>query len=84
MEYRSLGRTGVQVSPLSLGGMLFGEQTAEAEALTTVDRALDAGRRAAGTSRRMRRLTTLLPAMTLAEAIETTRMHRVAGLTGDR
>jgi predicted ATPase with chaperone activity len=32
----------------------------------------------------MRRLTTLLPAMTLAEAIETTRMHRVAGLTGDR
>jgi aryl-alcohol dehydrogenase-like predicted oxidoreductase len=43
MEYRSLGRTGVQVSPLSLGGMLFGEQTAEAEALTIVDRALDAG-----------------------------------------
>jgi magnesium chelatase family protein len=31
-----------------------------------------------------RRLTTLLPAMTLAEAIETTRIHRVAGLTGDR
>jgi predicted ATPase with chaperone activity len=30
-----------------------------------------------------RRLTTILPAMTLAEAIETTRMHRVAGLTGD-
>jgi aryl-alcohol dehydrogenase-like predicted oxidoreductase len=23
MEYRSLGRTGVQVSPLCLGGMLF-------------------------------------------------------------
>jgi magnesium chelatase family protein len=29
-----------------------------------------------------RRLTTSLPAMTLAEAIETTRIHRVAGLTG--
>jgi predicted ATPase with chaperone activity len=27
-----------------------------------------------------RRLTTILPAMTLAEAIETTRIHRVAGL----
>jgi magnesium chelatase family protein len=31
-----------------------------------------------------RRLTTILPAMTLAEAIETTWIHRVAGLTGDR
>jgi magnesium chelatase family protein len=31
-----------------------------------------------------RRLTTILPAMTLAEAIETTRLHRVAGLTGER
>jgi magnesium chelatase family protein len=31
-----------------------------------------------------RRLTTMLPAMTLAEAIETTRIHRVAGPTGDR
>ena len=31
-----------------------------------------------------RRLTTILPAMTLVEAIETTRIHRVAGLTGDR
>jgi len=31
-----------------------------------------------------RRLTTIVPAMTLAEAIETTRIHRVAGLTGDR
>jgi predicted ATPase with chaperone activity len=29
-------------------------------------------------------LTTILPAMTLPEAIETTRLHRVAGLTGDR
>src|SRR5262245_59357627 len=31
-----------------------------------------------------RRLTTILPAMTLPEALETTRIHSVAGLTGDR
>jgi predicted ATPase with chaperone activity len=31
-----------------------------------------------------RRLTTILPTMSLAEAIETTRIYRVAGLTGDR
>ena len=31
-----------------------------------------------------RRLTTILPAMSLAEALETTRIHRVAGLTGAR
>jgi magnesium chelatase family protein len=31
-----------------------------------------------------RRLTTILPAMTLVEALETTRTHRVAGRTGDR
>jgi magnesium chelatase family protein len=31
-----------------------------------------------------RRLTTILPTMTIAEAIETTRIHSVAGLTGDR
>jgi magnesium chelatase family protein len=30
------------------------------------------------------RLTPILPAMTVAEAIETTRIHSVAGLTGDR
>jgi magnesium chelatase family protein len=28
-----------------------------------------------------RRLTTILPAMSLADALETTRIHRVAGLT---
>jgi magnesium chelatase family protein len=33
---------------------------------------------------RARRLTIILPAMTLAEAIEITCMHRVAGRTGDR
>jgi hypothetical protein len=31
-----------------------------------------------------RRLTPMLPAMTLAEALETTRIHRVGGLTGAR
>jgi magnesium chelatase family protein len=31
-----------------------------------------------------RRLTTILPAMTLAEAIETTRIHSIAGFTVDR
>jgi magnesium chelatase family protein len=36
------------------------------------------------TSSLPRRLTAILPAMTLAEALETTRIHRVAGLTGDR
>jgi predicted ATPase with chaperone activity len=30
-----------------------------------------------------RRRTTILPDMTLAEAIDTTRIHRVAGRTGD-
>jgi magnesium chelatase family protein len=38
----------------------------------------------ASASRLARRLAILLPAMTLAEAIETTRIHRVAGLTGER
>jgi magnesium chelatase family protein len=31
-----------------------------------------------------RRLTTILPAMRVAEALETTRLHSVAGLTGAR
>jgi predicted ATPase with chaperone activity len=33
---------------------------------------------------RARRLITILPAMTLAEAIETTRIYSIAGLTGER
>lgn len=40
--------------------------------------------RGAGTSMLTRRLTTSLPAMTLAEAIATTRIRRVAGLTSAR
>jgi magnesium chelatase family protein len=37
-----------------------------------------------GQSTLARRLTTILPAMTLPEALETTRLHHVAGRTGDR
>lgn len=43
MEYRSLGRTGVQVSALCLGCMNFGASTPEAEAHQIIDRALDSG-----------------------------------------
>jgi magnesium chelatase family protein len=38
----------------------------------------------AGKSMLARRLTTILPAMSLAEALETTCIHRVAGLMGER
>jgi magnesium chelatase family protein len=37
----------------------------------------------AGKSMLARRLTTILPAMTPTEAIDTTPLHRVAGRTGD-
>lgn len=43
MEYRSLGRTGVKVSPLCLGAMNFGNPTPEAESLDIINCALDAG-----------------------------------------
>jgi aryl-alcohol dehydrogenase-like predicted oxidoreductase len=43
MDYRSLGRTGVMVSPLCLGGMNFGGPTTEDESSAILDRALDAG-----------------------------------------
>jgi magnesium chelatase family protein len=42
------------------------------------------GRPGAGPSMRARHLATILPAMTLEEALETTRLHSVAGLTGAR
>jgi aryl-alcohol dehydrogenase-like predicted oxidoreductase len=41
--YRSLGRTGVQVSPLCLGAMNFGTPTPEDEARRIIDAALDGG-----------------------------------------
>ena len=43
MDYRYLGRTGLQVSPLCLGTMNFGTQTTEADSFTIMDGALDAG-----------------------------------------
>ena len=43
MEYRSLGRTGVQVSELCLGCMMFGGGADETASADMVDRAIDAG-----------------------------------------
>lgn len=43
MDYRTLGRTGVKVSPICLGTMNFPYRTPEAEAVEIIDRAMDAG-----------------------------------------
>jgi aryl-alcohol dehydrogenase-like predicted oxidoreductase len=45
MEYRLLGRTGVSVSPLCLGTMMFGPwgNDDHADAVRVIHRALDAG-----------------------------------------
>jgi aryl-alcohol dehydrogenase-like predicted oxidoreductase len=45
MEYRTLGRTGVQVSPLCLGAMMFGKwgNPDHDESIRIIHRALDAG-----------------------------------------
>ena len=45
MDYRPLGRTGVQVSPLCLGTMMFGPwgNEDEADSIRIIHRALDAG-----------------------------------------
>lgn len=43
MEYRTLGRTGVKVSPICLGTDNYGSATPEGEAIRMIDRALDAG-----------------------------------------
>jgi aryl-alcohol dehydrogenase-like predicted oxidoreductase len=43
MDYRTLGRTGVKVSPLCLGTDNFGNPTAPPEAISIIDRALEAG-----------------------------------------
>lgn len=43
MEYRSLGRTGAQVSMLCLGCMNFGSGADEEASIAMVDRAMDAG-----------------------------------------
>src|SRR5581483_7192850 len=45
MDYRTLGRTGVKVSPLCLGAMMFGAwgETDHDESIRIIHRALDAG-----------------------------------------
>jgi len=43
MEFRTLGRSGVKVSPLCLGAMNFGGPTAEEESIQIINRALDGG-----------------------------------------
>jgi len=45
MEYRTLGRTGVKVSPLCLGAMMFGQwgNTDHADSIRIIHRALEAG-----------------------------------------
>ncbi len=43
MEYRSLGRTGVWVSPLCLGAMNFGGPTSAEDSIRIINRALDGG-----------------------------------------
>jgi aryl-alcohol dehydrogenase-like predicted oxidoreductase len=43
MEYRSLGRTGVMVTPLCLGAMNFGGPTNEADSIAIINCALDGG-----------------------------------------
>jgi len=43
MEYRSLGRTGVKVSQLCLGTMMFGGRTDKAESIRIIDHALSQG-----------------------------------------
>jgi len=43
MEYRTLGRTGVKVSPLCLGTMNFGPQTSEPDSFRLMDQALELG-----------------------------------------
>ncbi|OGU74245.1 MAG: aldo/keto reductase [Ignavibacteria bacterium RBG_16_34_14] len=43
MEYRNLGRTGVKVSPLCLGCMMFGRKADEKLSMEIVDKAIDEG-----------------------------------------
>jgi aryl-alcohol dehydrogenase (NADP+) len=43
MDYRTLGRSGLKVSPICLGTMMFGGATGEADAARIIDRALDGG-----------------------------------------
>ena len=43
MTYRPLGRTGIHVSPLCLGTMLYGGKASKADSYDIIDRAIDGG-----------------------------------------
>jgi len=43
MQYRKLGRTGLKVSAICLGTMIYGNQVGETESIKIIERALDAG-----------------------------------------
>jgi len=43
MEYRNLGRTGVKVSSLCLGCMMFGGRTSEEDSIPIIERAIEGG-----------------------------------------
>ncbi len=43
MDYRTLGRTGVKVAPLCLGGANFGRPSSPKDSIAIINRALDAG-----------------------------------------
>ncbi|RMN99717.1 Aldo/keto reductase family oxidoreductase [Pseudomonas coronafaciens pv. coronafaciens] len=43
MDYRTLGQSGLKVSTLTLGSMMFGEQTGAEESLRIIDKARDQG-----------------------------------------
>ena len=43
MEYSVLGNSGVEVSRLCLGAMMFGSPTNESDSIKVIERAIDAG-----------------------------------------
>ena len=43
MEYRNLGRTGVKVSEICLGCMMFGGRSSVEDSADIIDRAIDEG-----------------------------------------
>jgi aryl-alcohol dehydrogenase-like predicted oxidoreductase len=42
-DYRLFGRTGIKVSPLTLGCMMFGRRTEQEDSIRIIERAIDAG-----------------------------------------